>query len=102
MIFSNSTYGQDADGNRGYDIEEYELEDSAEEREEIAMVLYEDFVSLMFNLNKFTTITYDGCEIEVCPGEYLDELIELVKKDDEQGEEEIREIENEYNISIRD
>ena len=74
-------YGQDADGNRGMMITDYELEYTTQEQEEIAEILYnkgytsEDTGS--------AEIEYEGIDyVEVDVEEYVDELKALEEADE--------------------
>lgn len=77
-IYKDNNYGSDIDGNRGTTIYEYDLEDTREERVEIAELLYDSFIDRVYGSK---IITYMGIEIEVQTADYLEELIELAKED---------------------
>ena len=79
MKKTKSTYGSDADGNRGISIVEGELTDTHEERYLIAELLYNKFVD---GDEGKTTIELDGFEFEVSIYDYLPELIVLSEEDE--------------------
>lgn len=72
-------YGCDADGNRGVMMTFYELENTQDERWEIAEKLYESFVDL--TTVKMHEIEYEDIVIEVELDEYYPELLEMLKED---------------------
>ena len=75
MIVVTENYGADADGNRGEERLFYELENTEQEREEIALALYDSF--LAGEVQGLEEIEYHGVVIEVEISDYLDELVAL-------------------------
>ena len=73
-------YGADADGNRGVKTLFWELEDTEEEREEIAEILFE--MGTESGSTGMTEITYEGIDIDVDTSDYTEELTQLELKDD--------------------
>ena len=80
MITWDENYGEDADGNRGWNVTMYKLEDTKQEREEIAYILYERDASLD---KRVITIEYEGVDIEVIPFDYTAEVKELERLENE-------------------
>lgn len=87
-------YGEDADGNRGVMTDMYELEYTKQEKEDIAEILYEAFVSLC-GITGGATIVYNDIEIEVEIEEYHDELITLARADKDLSNSDLRYLLNE-------
>jgi hypothetical protein len=93
MKYLQETYGDDIDGNRGVSTISIEMEDTKEERIEIAEKLYDHFVSGESEgcklVNIYCPIINDTIEVEFEIENYLLELIELglndndLKEDDE-------------------
>ena len=82
MKIWKDAYGDDADGNRGVMETFYDFEDTEEEREQIAELLYEDF--LQGKVYGYTEIEWnDELIIDVCIEEYHTELLELLNEDSE-------------------
>lgn len=77
-------YGEDTDGNRGVKTLMCELEDTRQEREEIAELLYEKF---LHRITGEVEIEYEDLTIEVKIEDYLKELVEIVKVDMDLEEE---------------
>lgn len=85
MLFTHETFGEDADGNRGVRVWCHEFENTAEECEEIASLLYEGFVEGETEGNVVVSFnnpnTDEDVEIEVEIEDYVDLLISKVKKE---------------------
>ena len=79
-IWTESNYMADADGNRGKEEIFYELENTKEEKQEIAELLYYDFTQNE-KYNGSIEIEYQDLVIEVDIDNYHTELAEMVKKD---------------------
>ena len=89
MRVYQENYGEDADGNRGEMRTFYELEDTKQEREDIAEILYEGYVNSC-GVSGTTTIELEGVEIEVNIEEYQDELMALAEADENLGKEDLK------------
>lgn len=85
MRIWNENYGADADGNRGEMRTFYELEGTKQEREDIAEILYDDFIE--GEAQGLKEIEYEDLTIEVEVSDYQDELIELADDDNDLDEE---------------
>jgi hypothetical protein len=79
--YIDKNYGADADGNRGITVYEYELEDTQDERDEIAEILY--LKGYTSEDDHMTSIVYEDVDIEVDIGEYCSELCALEALDDD-------------------
>lgn len=73
-------YGSDADGNRGVMITCYELEGTKVEREEIAVIIYDNFIE--GNASGTLHIKFEGVsDVEVEIEDYIVELLAIAKDD---------------------
>ena len=75
MKVYKENYGADIDGNRGIDMIMYELEDTDQEREEIAEILIGH--GFTENDRSATEIEYMGVNIEIYVEEYSEEIKRL-------------------------
>jgi hypothetical protein len=84
MKFYKENYGADADGNRGTVSISYETEDS--DSTEICEKLYDLFLDGTttgeYNIFIYCYLIDDEIEISVKIEDYIDELIEIAKKDE--------------------
>jgi hypothetical protein len=80
-------YGEDADGNRGVKTVFWELDDSAEEREEIVEAIYDDFKDGESDGCKTVYLTCslldDKVEEVISICDYIEDLIAMAKEDDD-------------------
>jgi len=86
MKFWFDTYGEDADGNRGQKVIDYDFDNSAEEREEIVECLYERFleeqVDGMVDVDIYCNLIDDNITVEVDIENYIDDLIAKARADE--------------------
>jgi len=98
MKYSKSKYGQDADGNRGKDVIEVEIEDVDEE--EILDQLYDNFITGTISGKAEISISvevsrevWEEVPDEVNVQDYMDALLVRMKKDPDIEPEEVEEVE---------
>lgn len=86
MKFWFDTYGEDADGNRGQKVIDYDFEDTKEEREEIVEALYQRFIEQGLEVENadievYCNLIEENIEVSVEVENYIDDLIEKAKAD---------------------
>jgi len=98
MKYSKSKYGKDADGNRGRDVVETEIEDVDEE--EILDQLYDNFIMGTISGKVDVSISvetarevWEDVPEEVNVQDYMDALLVRMKKDPDIEPEEVEEVE---------
>ena len=92
----DNDYGSDIDGNRGTKVVKVVFEDTQEEREEIAEILYNKFK----NQDNMTYINFNGIYVDIDLNDYKEEFINIANKDENLDFEDKKYLEEEYNLKI--